>query len=101
LTLEAEMSRCKEDRTREVDRYYQTVLLTIGLKDYLDARGKACRFVSSEPRFFNEKHEEVKPDVVLQYGSSNILDYGVLCEIKTSLPFPEGYLIDSLKQIER
>jgi len=97
LSREIELSKCKDERIREVDRYYQTVLLTIGLKDHLDNHAKECRFVSAEPRFFAREGHEIRPDVVIQYTSG----YGALCEIKTSLPMPDGYLLNSLSQIEK
>jgi len=88
---------CKENRRAECDRYYQTVLLTLGLKDFLERNAKECRFISTEPRFsINNGEKEIKPDVVLQYGHKN----GVLCEIKTSFPFNDVHLLDSLKQLE-
>lgn len=98
MSIEVELERCKQERKAEVDKYYQTVLLTLGLKDHFDINGKSCHFVSVEPRFFNiQTSEEVRPDLVLQYDAK----HGILCEIKTSLPFSEGYLLSSLKQVEK
>lgn len=91
------LKKCVEDKQFECDRYYQTVLLTIGLKLFLDRYAKDCRFISSEPRFFIQNREkEIKPDIVLQYGNKS----GILCEIKTSFPFDDKYLLKSLKQLE-
>lgn len=87
-----------EKRISENDRYYQTVILTLGLKDFLNQNKTNCRFVSAEPRFYSStNNQEVKPDIVLQYGSNN----GVLCEVKTSFPYNETYLFRALKQIEK
>jgi len=87
-----------EKRISENDRYYQTVVLTLGLKDYLNHNETNCRFVSAEPRFYTvSTNNEVKPDIVLQYGANN----GVLCEVKTSFPNNETYLLRALKQIEK
>lgn len=98
MSIEAALKKCKEERKAEVDKYYQTVLLTLGIKDYLDSKCRSCHFVSAEPRFFGiQSSDEVRPDMVLQYESNR----GALCEIKTSLPFPDGYLLSSLKQIEK
>jgi hypothetical protein len=89
---------CKETRNSEVDRYYQTVLLTLGFKDFLDKYAKECRFISTEPRFFVVGSEkEIKPDIVLQYENK----HGALCEVKTSFPNEDKYLLKSLKQIEK
>jgi hypothetical protein len=73
------------------------VLLTLGLKYYLEKHAKECRFLSAEPIFHTDRGSEIKPDVVLRYEP----DSGALCEIKTSFPYPNGYLLDSLKQLEK
>jgi len=92
------LERCKRRRKTEVDRYYQTVLLTIGLKDFLDNENFGCRFVSAEPCFKEVKlDKEVRPDIVLQYDNDNC---GILCEVKTSLPVPDFFLLKELKQLE-
>ena len=94
---EEALNICKENKKLEIDRYYQTVLLTLGFKDFLDRYAKECEFVSAEPRFsIDNREKEIKPDIVLQYGNKN----GVLCEIKTSFPFDEKQLLKSLKQLE-
>jgi len=98
LANESDFQKCKEARKAEIDKYYQTVLLTLGFKDLLEAKKGNCSFVSAEPRFFVENtRQELKPDMVLQYEPSR----GVLCETKTSLPFPDVYLLSSLDQIEK
>jgi len=92
------LEECKRKRQTEVDRYYQTVLLTIGLKDFLDNEDFGCRFVSAEPRFKEvESNKEIFPDIVLQYDNDN---FGILCEIKTSLPAVDFFLLKGLKQLE-
>jgi hypothetical protein len=91
-----ELENWKQRRLTERARYYQTVWLTLGLKHYLENNAKQCRFLSAEPIFHTEKGSEIQPDVVLQYDSS-----GALCEIKTSFPFPDGYLLETLKQLEK
>jgi hypothetical protein len=81
-----------------VDRYYQTVFLTIGLKDFFDKEKSTCRFVSAEPRFTEiTSNKEVFPDVVLQHDNDT---RGILCEIKTSLPEVDFFLLETLKQLE-
>lgn len=92
------LENCKRRRKTDVDRYYQTVLLTIGLKQYLEKEEIGCRFVSAEPRFRNvESKKEILPDIVLQYDDGN---RGVLCEVKTSVVAIDAYLLDELKQLE-
>ena len=92
------LEECKRRRKTDVDRYYQTVLLTIGLKDFFDNGNFGCRFVSAEPRFKKiESNKEIFPDIVLQYNND---DYGILCEIKTSLPAIDFFLLEELKQLE-
>lgn len=81
-----------------MDRYYQTVFLTIGLKDFFDKEKSTCRFVSAEPRFTEiTSNKEVFPDVVLQHDNDT---RGILCEIKTSLPEVDFFLLETLKQLE-
>jgi len=82
----------------DVDRYYQTVLLTIGLKEFLEQNDLGCRFVSAEPCFFEVgSQKEIFPDVVLQYDNDK---FGILCEIKTSLPAVDHFLLEELKQVQ-
>lgn len=81
-----------------MDRYYQTVFLTIGLKDFFDNEKNTCRFVSAEPRFTEIiSNKEISPDIVLQHDNNT---KGILCEIKTSLPEVDFFLLESLKQLE-
>jgi hypothetical protein len=92
------LERCKRKRRLEVDRYYQTVLLTIGLKDFFDNEKSTCRFVSAEPTFTEfTSGKEVFPDVVLQHDNDT---QGIICEIKTSLPEVDFFLLEKLKQLE-
>ncbi len=92
------LEKCKRRRQLEVDRYYQTVLLTLGLKDFLDNEKSTCRFVSAEPSFTETTSgKEVFPDVVLQHDNDT---RGIICEIKTSLPEVDFFLIEKLKQLE-
>ena len=96
--MERVLKRCKEERKTEFDRYYQTVMLTLGIKTYLDKHAKDCRFSSAESRFFvANSSSEIRPDIILQYGPKQ----GILCEVKTSFPFDDVYLLQSLKQIEK
>jgi hypothetical protein len=86
-----------DERMVEYDRYYQTVLLTLGFKKYLEAHARDCRFVSAEPCFTNVDGAEIRPDMVLQHNGKQ----GILCEIKTSLPLKDEHLLGTLKQLER
>jgi hypothetical protein len=92
------LEKCKRRRRLEVDRYYQTVLLTIGLKDFFDNEKGTCRFVSAEPTFTEiTSKKEVFPDVVLEHDNDT---KGIICEIKTSLPEVDFFLLEKLKQLE-
>ena len=91
--------RCKNRKRIEVERYYQTVLLTIGLKDFLSTGGPDCCFISAEPKFvISKSHAEVFPDAVLQYNDNKL---GILCEIKTSVPHPNHFLLKEFRQLEK
>ena len=92
-----DLEKCKEERLTDYERYYETVLLTIGLRDYLNNNAKTCRFVSAEPRFHDNEGNEITPDIVFQYTEPQ----GALCEVKASLPFPDGYLLEKLKRLEK
>jgi hypothetical protein len=92
-----ELENCKQRRLTERARYIQTVLLTLGVKHYLENHAKQCRFLSAEPIFRTDKDSEIQPDMVLQYDSSS----GALCEIKTSFPFQDSQLLETLKQLEK
>jgi hypothetical protein len=95
LTAQEECTRCHKT---EVDRYYQTVLLTIGLKDQVENGNFGCRFVSAEPLFRDiNSNKEVFSDIVLQYDNDNL---GILVEVKTSLPEVDFFLLEDLKQLE-
>jgi len=92
------LEKCKRRRRLEVDRYYQTVLLTLGLKDFFDNEKSTCRFVSAEPTFTETaSQKEVFPDVVLEHDNDT---QGIICEIKTSLPEVDFFLLEKLKQLE-
>ena len=54
--------------------------------------------MSAEPCFKEVKsNKEIFPDIVLQYDDDN---FGILCEIKTSLPAIDFFLLEGLKQLE-
>jgi hypothetical protein len=98
MTSLTDQELCTRRHKTEVDRYYQTVLLTLGLKDRVDNGNFGCRFVSAEPLFkVIKSNKEVFPDIVLQYGNDNS---GILFEVKTSLPEVDFYLLEDLKQLE-
>lgn len=95
LTPQEECTRCHKI---EVDRYYQTVLLTLGLKDLIDGGTLGCKFVSAEPLFKEAtSNKEIFPDIVLQYDNDN---RGILLEVKTSLSEVDFFLLEALKQLE-
>ncbi len=91
------LQKLKDERLVEYDRYYQTVLLTLGLKNYLETHARDCRFISAEPCFSNSQGSEIRPDIVLQHNGKK----GILCEVKTSMPQKDEHLLATLKQLER
>ncbi len=93
-----DIEKCKQERGTLFEKYYETLLLTLGMRYYLDKNGRDCHFISAEQIFRNGNGEQVKPDIVFQYEP---LDKGALCEIKTSLPIDENQLLDKLKQLEK
>jgi len=68
----------------ELDRYYQTVLLNLGLKFYLEDHDLNCRFVGSEIdlKSIDDVGKQLRPDMILQSINPKI---GFAIEIKTSL----------------
>ena len=98
-TSEKILEKCKNRKRIELERYYQTVLLTIGLKDFFGTTSTDLRFISAEPKFIISKNlSEVFPDAVFQYSDDNL---GILCEIKTSMPYPDHFLLEEFRQLER
>ncbi len=79
----SEFEYCLRSKKLEFQRYYDTVLLTLGIKNYLENYKFGCKFVYSEPIFRTKDGEEVKPDIVMQYDDDKC---GILCEVKTSIP---------------
>lgn len=98
-TSEENLEQRKNRKQSEIRRYYQTVLLTIGLKDLFGTTATDLRFVSAEPKFATSKNlSEILPDAVFQYDNDN---HGILCEIKTSMPYPDYFLLEEFRQLER
>ena|GEM_PF-1449693 len=98
MTSLTPLKNCMIRHKTEVDRYYQTVLLTLGLKDLMDKGTLGCRFVSAEPLFKQASSgKEVYPDIVLQYDNDN---RGILLEVKTSLSEVDFFLLEDLRQLE-
>jgi len=97
---ENDLKKCINIREKEYLRYYQTVLLTLGIKDYLDLSNTGCRFISAEPRLFIiDSDIEIQPDFILQYDNDK---KGILGEIKTSIPINDEYLKNNdFKQLEK
>jgi hypothetical protein len=91
------IGKLSQERMIEYDRYYQTVLLTIGFKKHLETKATDCRFISAEPCFRNSYGAEIRPDMVLQHDGKQ----GVLCEVKTSFPFRDEHLLNTLRQLEK
>ncbi|MGD0071594.1 MAG: hypothetical protein ABSB71_08560 [Candidatus Bathyarchaeia archaeon] len=98
MTSLTPQEECTRRHKTEVDRYYQTVLLTLGLKDFIDSGTLGCKFISAEPLFKEAtSNKEVFPDIVLQYDNDNL---GILFEVKTSLSEVDFFLLEDLKQLE-
>lgn len=70
----------------------------MGLKDYFIPNNTQCRFISAEPMFREiNSDKKIYPDIVFQCNDDS---FGVICEIKTSLPESDEYLKNDLKQLE-
>lgn len=92
------LEKCKRIRKIKVNRYYWTVHLTLGLKDFFENKNIGCKFVSVEPTLKKANSSgEINPDIILQYDDDK---YGILCEIKTSVSEIDFYLQERLKQLE-
>lgn len=93
----AQIQKCRDKNPVEYDAYYGTVMLSVGLK-HIFTDDEPCTFKTNEPSM-QTSNNCVTPDVIFQCDNDN---RGIVCEIKTSLPHKEQYLLQAMKdQIEK
>jgi len=91
------VKECRDRNQTEFDSYYQTVVMSVGLKHIFNDN-EPCVFKVNEPSMYNSTNL-VTPDAIFQCDNDK---KGIVCEIKTSLPASEEYLLKDMKdQIEK
>ena len=91
------VKKCRDQNITEFDSYYQTVIMSVGLKHIFNSN-EPCVFKVNEPSMFHTSNS-VTPDAIFQCDEDR---KGIVCEIKTSLPLSEKYLLKDMKdQIEK
>jgi len=92
-----EIRECREKQETEFDSYYQTVIMSVGLKHIFTDK-EPCTFKINEPSMQTQPNT-VTPDAIFQCDNDM---KGIVCEIKTSLPASNEYLLKDMKdQIEK
>ena len=93
------IDQCREMHLCSFDHYYQTVLMSLGLK-HIFSDNEPCNFIANEPTMHRtNNNQEATPDAIFQCDNNA---KGVVCEIKTSLSTSEENLLRDLKpQIEK
>ena len=91
------VKECRDKNQTEFDSYYQTVIMAVGLKHIFN-NNEPCVFKVNEPTMHHSTNS-VTPDAIFQCDNDKS---GIICEIKTSLPASEEYLLRDMKdQIEK
>ena len=67
-----ELNACIEQVRTDCNRYYWTVYITLGFKDFLDNNIDTCRFVYAEKtlRIIDNFESNINPDFILQYNDN-------------------------------
>ena len=87
---ENDLRICIDKITTDRQRYFWTVYITLGFKDFLDNNLEDCRFVYAEKRLkIIDDDSIVQPDFILQYYEDR---KGILGEIKSSITYDENYI---------
>jgi hypothetical protein len=105
LKDDRDLELCIEQIKTDYDRYYFSVFVTIGIRDFVNKNKTLfLKFVSSERKMkiVGNKENVGAPDIILQY---NHIDEGILIEFKSSSPLNSSLFIYSIdedcKQIEK
>lgn len=96
--LAAQIKICRDEMTSQLNAYYQTVTISIGLRKIF-ASDEPCSFKVNEPTMKTMNGADATPDVIFQCDNDAV---GVVAEIKTTLPDDEEVLLQDIKeQIEK
>lgn len=88
------VNECREKNQTEFDSYNQTVIMSVGLKHIFHDK-EPCVFKINEPSMHHSTNT-VTPDAIFQCDDDK---KGIVCEIKTSLPALEKYLLKDMKDL--
>ena len=90
----SDLQRCRDLHLSRYAAYYNTVLLSVGMKDMF-ASTAPCSFKVSEPLMRTSSSESARPDAIFQCDGDT---KGIVCEIKSSLPLGDGRLLDDVRR---
>jgi len=105
--MDLELQECIKQLKTEIDRYYYSVFVTIGIKSFVEDKQNSnldLKFVSAERKM---KHNLTKldvgnPDIILQYLSN---PEGIIIEFKSSSPLNPSVFTksidDDIEQLQR
>ena len=88
------INKCRKKNQTEFNSYYQTVIMSVGLKHIFNNE-EPCVFKINEPSMHHSTNT-VTPDAIFQCDDDK---KGIVCEIKTSLPTNEEYLLNDMKDL--
>jgi hypothetical protein len=90
-----ELERCIEQIVTDNDRYYYSVLVTIGFRDFVNKNTDLdLKFVSAERKMKDTTTQQNgRPDIIIQYVSTS---EGILIEFKSSSPLNPSSFIYSI-----
>lgn len=100
-TENIELNQCIEKIETDCDRYYWTVYITLGFKDYLEKNIDDCKFVYAEKelKLVEDDSKYNTPDFILQYNADK---NGIVGEIKSSITYDDELLKgDLFPQLEK
>lgn len=93
----AQIKACRDEQNTKYDAYYQTVLISVGLKHIFN-HNEPCKFEINEPTM-KVRGNGVTPDTIFQCDDDT---KGIVAEIKSSLPDNNEHLLSDMKeQIEK
>lgn len=102
---EETLNKCIESIKKQCERYYTAVLLTIGIKNFVEENADLkLIFISSEKKMKDPTTNQIvgTPDIVLQYKH---VSEGILIELKISAPLTPSifnyWITDTLEQIQK
>lgn len=98
MTEESDLDLCIEQIRTDIDRYYFSVFVTIGIRDFVNKKDVLdLKFVSAERKMKDKSTGEDlgNPDIILQYVTT---PEGILIEFKSSSPLNPSIFLRSIDE---